>query len=113
MSLNWHSLVSHTRVDAPYSGPMESMKHAWSDERMDEFAERTEENFKEVRREIRGSRTELRGDIRNVDAELKKEMITLRGEMSERFAGIEERFNILFGALATGFVGAVVTHFIG
>jgi hypothetical protein len=33
--------------------------------------------------------------------------------MNERFAGIEQRFNILFGALATGFVGAVVSHFLG
>ena len=33
--------------------------------------------------------------------------------MNERFAGIEQRFNILFGALATGFVAAVVQHFLG
>jgi hypothetical protein len=74
---------------------MESTKHAWTDERMDEFAERTEENFREVRREIRDTRSEL------------------RAEMNGRFAGIEQRFNILFGALATGFVGAVVSHFLG
>ena len=62
---------------------------------MDEFAQRTEENFREVRTEI------------------KSEVGGLRTEMNERFAGIEQRFNILFGALATGFVGAVVAHFIG
>jgi hypothetical protein len=94
-SHNWHSSASHARVDAPYSGFMESTKRAWSDKRMDEFAARTEENFKEVRTEIKD---EVRG---------------LRTEMNERFAGIEQRFNILFGALATGFVGAVVAHFLG
>ncbi|MGH2940011.1 MAG: hypothetical protein ACRDPE_18015 [Solirubrobacterales bacterium] len=73
---------------------------------MDEFAERTEENFKEVRREIRDARTENR-------SELQTEIRGLRTEMNERFAGIEQRFNILFGALATGFVGAVVSHFLG
>jgi hypothetical protein len=67
----------------------------WNEARMDEFARRTDENFQEVRREIRDTRTEL------------------RGEMNERFGGIEQRFNILFGALATGFVGAVVSHFLG
>jgi hypothetical protein len=71
----------------------------WSDERMDEFAERTEENFREVRQEIRQVETGL------------------RSEMNYRFANlegkIEQRFNILFGALATGFVAAVVQHFIG
>ena len=67
---------------------------------MDEFAQRTEENFREVRAEIRG--VEIGG---------------LRGEMNQRFARLEDkidrRFNILFGALATGFVAAVVQHFLG
>jgi hypothetical protein len=78
---------------------MESTRQSWSDARMDEFATRTEENFKEFRTEIKD---EVRG---------------LRTEMNGRFASleakIEQRFNILFGALATGFVGAVVSHFLG
>jgi hypothetical protein len=74
---------------------MEPTRTTWSDERMDEFAERTEQNFREVRAEIR---SETQG---------------LRTEMNERFAGIERRFDILFGALATGFIAAVVQHFIG
>jgi hypothetical protein len=73
---------------------MESTQPTWNDQRMDEFANRTEENFREVRKEIR-----------EVDA-------GLRAEMNTRFAGIEQRFNILFGALATGFVAAVVQHFL-
>jgi hypothetical protein len=70
---------------------MESTPPTWNDQRTDEFAKRTEDNFREVRGEIR----------------------SLRGEMNERFGGIEQRFNILFGALATGFIGAVVAHFLG
>jgi hypothetical protein len=66
---------------------------------MDEFAARTEENFREVR------------------AELKDEVQGLRTEMNGRFATLEakldRRFDILFGALATGFVAAVAQHFIG
>jgi len=66
---------------------------------MDEFAQRTEESFKDVR------------------AELKSEIGGLRGEMNRRFVRLEDkidrRFDILFGALATGFVAAVVQHFIG
>ena len=69
--------------------------NAWSDARLDEFAARTEDNFKEVRTEIR----------------------EVRSEMNGRFAKLEStfnrRFDILFGALATGFVGAVVSHFLG
>jgi hypothetical protein len=68
---------------------------AWGDERMDEFAQRTEANFREVR------------------AEIKAETQGLRAEMNERFNGIERRFDILYGAMATGFIGAVVSHFLG
>jgi hypothetical protein len=74
-------------------------KGQWNDARLDEFAQRTDENFREVRTEIRD---EIGG---------------LRKEMNDRFVGlegkIEQRFNILFGALATGFVAAVVQHFLG
>jgi len=98
-SHNWHSSVSHVCVADPYSEFMESTRQRWNDERMDEFAARTEENFKEVR------------------AEIKDEVRGLRTEMNGRFASLEakidQRFNILFGALATGFVGAVVSHFLG
>jgi hypothetical protein len=79
---------------------MEPMaRQAWSDERMDEFAQRTEENFREVRAEIKG------------------EVGGLRTEMNGRFASLEakidRRFDILFGALATGIVSVVLSHFLG
>jgi hypothetical protein len=71
----------------------------WNDARLDEFAQRTDENFRQVRAEIRD------------------EVGGLRTEMNDRFATlegkIEQRFNILFGALATGFIAAVVQHFLG
>lgn len=98
MAHSWHSSVSHACVDDPYSRSMDSTGK-WNDARLDEFAQRTDENFREVRAEIRD------------------EVGGLRTEMNERFANLEgqinQRFNILFGALATGFVAAVVQHFIG
>lgn len=90
---------SHACGDAPYSGLIASTRQTWNDERIDGFAARTEESFKDVR------------------AEIKEEVRGLRTEMTGRFASletkIEQRFKILFGALATGFVGAVVSHFLG
>ena len=78
---------------------MESTQPTWNDARMDEFSRRTEENFREVRKEIRG-----------VEA-------GMRAEINERFTKLEgtfsQRFDILFGALATGIFGVVVSHFIG
>ena len=94
---NWHSSASHARADDPYSRSMDATGK-WNDARLDEFAQRTEENFREVRTEIRD------------------EVGGLRTEMNARFANlegkIEQRFNILFGALATGFIAAVVQHFL-
>jgi hypothetical protein len=78
---------------------MEATRSKWTDERMDEFAQRTDDSFKDVR------------------AELRSEIGGLRGEMNQRFARLEDkidrRFDILFGALATGFVAAVLQHFLG
>jgi len=54
-------------------------------------------------------RTELKGEIQRVDSGVKAEIQGLRGEVNDRFAGIDQRFNILFGAL----VGVVVSHFLG
>jgi len=57
-----------------------SERQAWNDERLDEFARRTDENFKQIQ------------------------------------AGIDRRLNIFLGAVAAGFVGfvgAVVSHFLG
>jgi hypothetical protein len=78
---------------------MESMRQTWNDARMDEFANRTDQNFRELRTELR--------------SELRTETGSIRSEMNDRFARLERRFDILFGALATGFVGAVVSHFLG
>ena len=78
---------------------MQSTRQTWNDERMDEFATRTEENFREVRTEVKDEVRELRTEMNGCFASLE--------------AKIEQRFNILFGALATGFVGAVVSHFLG
>jgi hypothetical protein len=78
---------------------MESTRQSWNDERMDEFAVRTEENFKEVR-------TEIKDEVRGLRTEMNGRFVSLE-------AKIDQRFNILFGALATGFVGAIVSHFLG
>jgi hypothetical protein len=98
MPHNWHSSVSHACVDDPYSHSMDSTGQ-WNEARLDEFAQRTEENFREVR-------TEIRGEIGGLRKEMNDRFVSLEGK-------IEQRFNILFGALATGFVAAVVQHFLG
>jgi hypothetical protein len=129
--------------------PVQAQREVWNDERMDEFASRTEANFGEVReafgtvrdeikqqgtelrREINDQRVELRHEIKEQGVELRREiraardhtdtgLAGLRAEMNERFAvvesrfaGLDRRFDILTGALITGFIGLIVIHFVG
>lgn len=64
--------------------PHEARPRTWNDQRTDEFAERTEENFRELHREIR--------DLRDK---------------------IDRRWDIASAAMITGFVGLIISHFIG
>jgi hypothetical protein len=64
--------------------PHEARAPTWNDQRTDEFAERTEENFRELHREIR--------DLRDK---------------------IDRRWDIASAAMITGFVGLIISHFIG
>jgi hypothetical protein len=85
---------------------MRSGRRGWSDERLDELADRAEENSRDVRGEI----SDLRDEIRDLEE-------NLRGETNQRFVKVEGKtdrhFEMTMGALITGFVGLIITHFIG
>jgi hypothetical protein len=72
---------------------MESTRQTWNDARMDEFAERTEENFREARRETHQIHADLHTEIQDVKTELKGDIQELRVEMNGRFAKLEGTFN--------------------
>lgn len=96
---------------------MEPTRDAWGDERIDELAKRTDDDLRQVRGEIRDLRTELRSEIQEARTELKGDAADLRTEVDARSARLEgvlrRPFEVLLGALLTGLVGLVVTHFIG
>ncbi len=106
---------------------MQAERQTWTDERMDDFAARTDANFAEVRGEVRDFRAEVRGEFRAVRGEVRaevgglrteiggvrEEIGGLRAEMNVRFASLERRFDILIGALVSGVVGLIVTHLLG
>ena len=52
MAQSWHKLVPTGADLVPTVGAMDATGK-WNDARLDEFAQRTEENFREVRTEIR------------------------------------------------------------
>jgi hypothetical protein len=96
---------------------------AWTDERMDDLAsrmdagfERTNHDIRDLRAEIRGTRTELKGDIAGLRTELKGDIADLRTELAALQA-LTMRFGIallvaLVGVIAT-LMGAIATGGLG
>jgi gas vesicle protein len=62
---------------------MHAVHETWNDERMDEFAARTEANFAEVREEFRAVRVEIREQGTELRGEIREQGEQLRGEMKE------------------------------
>lgn len=60
---------------------MQAERKIWNDERMDEFAARTEANFGEVREEFRDLRGEMRGEFKAVRGEIRESGIELHGKI--------------------------------
>ncbi len=107
-------------------------RETWTDERLDDLADRVEAGFaqvhsdladlridnRELRREPKVDSTGLRTELTNLADQLRAEMrqghAELRTEMNDRFAAVEARLDrmlfAIFGAILTGIVGIVVNH---
>jgi len=104
---------------------MEAMHQNWTDDRMDELAERMEAGFaqarvdlastrEELRREIRAQGAELRREIKGQSVELRSEMAGLRNDVTTRLDSMNEilasgqRMMILFsGGLCAALIAAL------
>jgi hypothetical protein len=91
-------------------------RSAWTDERLDDMAERTQDQFgllrgdlKDVRAELKDTHAEFRAEMR----EFRAEMQTMRAEMQAGFTSIRrDMFHgavALFGTLAA-MIAAMVVH---
>ncbi len=83
---------------------MNSMREAWTDERLDDLNHRLDEGFRRID-----------GDLRVLRIETKTELTSLRGEMNERFErvdtdlkGLRSDMNTRFEALQRTMVHAAV-----
>jgi hypothetical protein len=73
------------------------MRESWTDDRLDDFRERTEENFRHVDR--RFEQVDKRFDRVDADLrELRGESKALRGEMNERFESLQRQ--MVYAAIA-------------
>jgi hypothetical protein len=57
---------------------MQTMREAWTDERLDDLNRHVEEGFRRID-----------GDLRGLRVETKTELTALRGEMNERFERVD------------------------
>ncbi len=88
---------------------MQAEREIWNDERMDEFATRTEANFGEVRREFRAVRVEIREQGDALRVEMREQGEALRVEIREQ--GTELRAEIKEqGETLRGEIGATREH---
>lgn len=61
---------------------------AWTDERLDDLANRMDAGFARVDREIHALRLEVKADIHDLRTELKGDIVELRTELKGDIAGL-------------------------
>lgn len=72
------------------------VREAWTDERLDELASRTDEGFREVRAELRELRKEA-VKTREEIAELRSEVSGFEKRMDDKFDAVNRTLQIGFG----------------
>jgi hypothetical protein len=95
-----------------YSGIiMEAMREAWTDDRMDDLVKRVDTGFSQAHADTAA----LRVEIKDLGAEFRTELDSLRGQTSQQFVALNQRFDslqrTLVGMTFAGFVSLLVAHF--
>lgn len=89
---------------------------AWTDERLDDLAQRMDAGFERVDRDIRELRTEMREEFRDVRGEMREGFAHVRGEMREGFGSVRAEMRDEFAAMRAmiwRFGGAMIVTFAG
>jgi hypothetical protein len=73
---------------------MEAMREAWTDDRLDDLADRMDRGFDRVDK-----------DIRELRAETKSEFTVLRGELNERFEAVGARLETINRTMVQAAIG--------
>jgi hypothetical protein len=78
---------------------MQTMREAWTDERLDDLNRHVEEGFRRID-----------GDLRALRVETKTELTALRGEMSERFDAMQRLMIQVGGVIVAALIGLIATQ---
>lgn len=72
-------------------------KGRWTDERLDDLAERVDKGFAEVK-----------GEVRDLRAEMNQRFDSLTGETNSRFDAMQRTMIIGFASIVASVIGAVI-----
>lgn len=93
-------------------------RESWTDERLDDLANRMDEGFREVRAEMRQMRSEMTSTSESLRAEIGQGREEL-GELRAEIKGLEKKFDAKFDALnrtlqiGFGLTGAMLAGILG
>jgi uncharacterized protein YdcH (DUF465 family) len=100
---NQHSFVTHTAHLFVYSGIMEAMREAWTDERLDDLRDQVDRRFDQV--DARFDRVDR--DIRDLRVELKAEMDSRFDRLDANLNGLQRTIiQVGGGLIGTVFVAS-------
>jgi hypothetical protein len=87
---------------------------AWTNERLDDLAEamrtgftRADQDIRDVREEIRGTRGELREEIRGTRGELREEIRATRAELTAQIDALRQTTIRIGGGMLLGFISVL------
>ncbi len=93
---------------------MESVREAWTDERLDDLSGKVDEGFREVkaefretRGEIRAVRTELTAEIGNLRRDIREDNALIHKEMGDLHVAIHQFAFAMVGTVFLGFCGTI------
>jgi hypothetical protein len=78
---------------------MQTMREAWTDERLDDLNRHVEEGFRRID-----------GDLRALRVETKTELTALRGEMNDRFDAMQRLMIQVGGVIVAALIGLIATQ---
>jgi predicted nuclease with TOPRIM domain len=93
-------------------------RETWTDERLGDLTKHMDENFREVRTELRQQRAEMTSGFESVRGEIgevREELGEMRAEVKGQRETMDAKFDALNRTLQIGFglIGAVLTGLLG
>lgn len=82
---------------------MEAMREAWTDDRLDDLANRMDRGFDRVDKDIRELRAETKSEFALVRGEMCERFDKLEGRFESRFVQVEDRFDKIEGRFESQF----------